>query len=85
MNLFAQGYNQEATVIFYVLTSRGCPLRNCEDRNYRILRQVLPGKYTFILPASRKFPDCSGKRRHVGIRIPDSPAALALIRELGPP
>ena len=25
------------------------------------------------------------KRRHVGIRIPDSPAALALIRELGHP
>ena len=57
-----------------------------EDRNYRILRQVLPGKYTFILPASREVPKIvQSKRRHVGIRIPDNAAALALIRELGHP
>ena len=57
-----------------------------EDRNYRILRQALPGKYTFILPASREVPKIvQSKRRHVGIRIPDSPTALALIRELGHP
>ena len=36
--------------------------------------------------ASREVPKIvQSKRRHVGIRIPDSPAALALIRELGHP
>ena len=57
-----------------------------EDRNYRILRQRLPGQYTFILPASREVPKVvQSKRRTVGVRIPDSAVCLALIRELGHP
>ena len=57
-----------------------------ENRNYRILRHHLPGKYTFILPASREVPKIvQSKRRTVGVRIPDSPVCLALVRELGHP
>ena len=57
-----------------------------ENRNYRILRHHLPGKYTFILPASREVPKVvQSKRRTVGVRIPDSPVCLALVRELGHP
>ena len=57
-----------------------------EDRNYRILRHHFPGKYTFILPATREVPKIvQTKTRTVGIRIPDSPTCLALIRELGHP
>ncbi len=57
-----------------------------ENENYRILRQHTPGKYTFILPASREVPKIvQSKRRTVGIRIPESEACLALLRELGHP
>ena len=57
-----------------------------EDHNYRILRQKTPGKYTFILPASREVPKIvQSKQRTVGVRIPDSPLCLEMIRQLGHP
>ncbi len=57
-----------------------------EDRNYRILRHHVPGKYTFILPATREVPRIlQSNARTVGIRIPASPVCMALIRELGHP
>jgi tRNA threonylcarbamoyl adenosine modification protein (Sua5/YciO/YrdC/YwlC family) len=57
-----------------------------EDRNYRILRHHMPGKYTFILPATREVPKVvQSNARTVGVRIPESPVCLALIRELGHP
>jgi len=57
-----------------------------EDRNYRILRHHVPGKYTFILPATREVPKIlQSNARTVGIRIPQSPVCAALIRELGHP
>jgi tRNA threonylcarbamoyl adenosine modification protein (Sua5/YciO/YrdC/YwlC family) len=57
-----------------------------EDDNYRVLRKKTPGQYTFILPASREVPKIvQSKKRAVGVRIPDSPVCLAIIRELGHP
>ena len=53
---------------------------------YRILRRVTPGKYTFILRASKDVPKVLlQKRPFVGVRIPDSAVALGLVRELGRP
>ncbi len=53
---------------------------------FKILKKYLPGPYTFILPSSnfvRK--KISEKRKTVGIRIPDSPIVIELIRALGEP
>jgi len=53
---------------------------------YRILRRVTPGKYTFVLRASKEVPKVLlQKRTTVGVRIPDSAVALGLARELGRP
>ncbi|MCU0287770.1 MAG: L-threonylcarbamoyladenylate synthase [Acidobacteria bacterium] len=53
---------------------------------YRIMRRVLPGKYTFILPASKEVPKgILQKRKTIGVRVPDSEVARALISELGRP
>lgn len=53
---------------------------------YRVLRRVTPGKYTFVLRAGMEAPRVLlRKRATVGIRIPDSPVALGLARELGRP
>lgn len=53
---------------------------------YRILRRVTPGKYTFLLRASKQAPKILlQKRPTVGIRIPDSPVALGLAQALGRP
>lgn len=54
--------------------------------SYRILRRVTPGKYTFVLRASKQVPKILlQKRPTVGVRIPDSAVALGLARELGRP
>jgi tRNA threonylcarbamoyl adenosine modification protein (Sua5/YciO/YrdC/YwlC family) len=53
---------------------------------YRIMRRVLPGKYTFILPASKEVPrGILEKRKTIGIRVPDSEVARSLVAELGRP
>ena len=55
---------------------------------FRTMKHLIPGPYTFILPAAKmkQFPKILvSKRRTVGIRVPDSPIALALVRELGHP
>ncbi len=53
---------------------------------YRILRRVTPGRYTFVLRASKKVPKILlQKRSTVGVRVPDSAVALGLARELGRP
>ncbi len=53
---------------------------------FRILKRELPGPYTFILPASKEMPRAMLKQRKtVGIRVPDCPIALELIRQLGRP
>lgn len=57
-----------------------------DDRAYRLMRRLVPGAYTFILPASREVPKVLlMKRKTVGIRVPKHPVAQALLRELGAP
>jgi tRNA threonylcarbamoyl adenosine modification protein (Sua5/YciO/YrdC/YwlC family) len=53
---------------------------------YRMLRNYLPGPYTFILPASKLVPKILKSRKDtIGLRVPDNKIALDLIRELGHP
>jgi tRNA threonylcarbamoyl adenosine modification protein (Sua5/YciO/YrdC/YwlC family) len=54
---------------------------------FRLVKASTPGKYTFILPASRELPRRlqHPKKLTVGVRIPDHPVAQALLAELGEP
>jgi len=53
---------------------------------FKIMKRHLPGPYTFVLEATRIVPDSLVTRQKtVGIRIPDEPIALAIVRELGHP
>ena len=57
-----------------------------ENQVYRVLRRLLPGPYTFILPATREVPRLvQMKRKNVGIRVPGLEVTRALARELGRP
>jgi tRNA threonylcarbamoyl adenosine modification protein (Sua5/YciO/YrdC/YwlC family) len=57
-----------------------------DNAAYRVLRRKVPGPFTFILPATRLVPDLVlHRQKTVGIRIPDSPIALELVRRLGHP
>ena len=56
------------------------------DTAYRILRRILPGPYTVVLEATREVPKkLLQRRKTVGIRVPDCPVALELVRALGRP
>jgi len=53
---------------------------------YRLLREYLPGPYTFILPASKLVPKILQSRKDtIGLRIPDNKIAQAIVKELGRP
>lgn len=57
-----------------------------ENQVYRVLKRFLPGPYTFILQATREVPKIvQTKQKTVGIRVPDHPIAIAIVRELGRP
>lgn len=56
------------------------------NRVFRVMRRVLPGKYTFILPASKAVPKAVlQKRRTLGIRVPDNEVSRQIVQELGRP
>ncbi len=55
---------------------------------FKTMKRLIPGPYTFVLPAARMkhLPKILvSKRKTVGIRVPDSPVTLGLVRELGNP
>src|SRR5690242_13793054 len=53
---------------------------------YRMLRNYLPGPYTFILPASKQVPRIlKSKKDTIGLRVPDNKIALELVKELDHP
>jgi tRNA threonylcarbamoyl adenosine modification protein (Sua5/YciO/YrdC/YwlC family) len=53
---------------------------------YRLLKEHLPGPYTFILPASKMVPKLiQSKKDTIGLRVPANTIAQAIIRELGRP
>ncbi len=53
---------------------------------YKIMRHLLPGPFTFILPASRQVPKILlEKKRTVGIRVPDHQICHDLLEEFGHP
>ncbi|MFH1438309.1 MAG: L-threonylcarbamoyladenylate synthase [Pseudomonadota bacterium] len=57
-----------------------------DNAAYRIMKRLVPGPYTFILEATKEVPKLVlSKRNTVGIRVPDHPVALALLRGLGNP
>jgi tRNA threonylcarbamoyl adenosine modification protein (Sua5/YciO/YrdC/YwlC family) len=52
---------------------------------FKLIRDYLPGPYTFILPAGNNLPKIYKKRKEVGIRMPDNPIIHEICRVLGHP
>ncbi|MEI9944252.1 MAG: L-threonylcarbamoyladenylate synthase [Chitinophagaceae bacterium] len=56
------------------------------NATYRLLKEYLPGPYTFILPASKMVPKIlQSKKDTIGLRIPNNKIAAAIVEELGRP
>ncbi|HHO75773.1 MAG TPA: threonylcarbamoyl-AMP synthase [Deltaproteobacteria bacterium] len=53
---------------------------------FRVLRNLLPGPYTIILPATRLVPRLlQSNRKSIGVRIPDHWFCKAIVDEIGEP
>ncbi|EGP06084.1 hypothetical protein GEW_04094 [Pasteurella multocida subsp. gallicida str. Anand1_poultry] len=54
---------------------------------FRLIKNNTPGRYTFILTATKELPRrlMTSKRKTIGIRVPDNQIALALLSTLGEP
>lgn len=53
---------------------------------YRLIKNNTPGRYTFILTATKEVPRrLMTKRKTIGLRVPDNQIALDLLKVLGEP
>jgi len=52
---------------------------------FKLIRDYLPGPYTFILPTNSGLPKLFKKRKEIGIRMPDNPVIREICHELGHP
>ncbi len=57
------------------------------NNNFRLLKRVLPGAYTFILPATKSVPNrlVNSKRKTIGIRISQYPIVQDILEVIGEP
>lgn len=53
--------------------------------DFKMMKQNLPGAFTFIFPALSKLPKAFKGRKTVGVRIPDNKIATMLVEKLGNP
>ncbi|MFP4476919.1 MAG: L-threonylcarbamoyladenylate synthase [Desulfatibacillaceae bacterium] len=53
---------------------------------YKTMKRLLPGPYTFVLEGSKLVPKIMlTRRKEAGIRVPDHAICIALVEELGNP
>jgi len=76
----------QLSFVCYDLSDLSQYARQIDTPVYRMLKQYLPGPYTFILEASRQVPKIiKSKRDTIGIRVPDNKIARCIVQELGNP
>ncbi|MFP4135316.1 MAG: L-threonylcarbamoyladenylate synthase [Halothece sp.] len=57
------------------------------DEAYRLMKRLIPGTYTFLLPATKAVPRLvmNPKRKTTGIRVPNHTLCQSLLKTLGNP
>ncbi len=61
-------------------------VRQLDRSTFRLLKQHLPGPFTFILEATGEVSKLfEASKKEIGIRIPDNKIALAIVEQLGNP
>ncbi len=61
-------------------------VRNLQTAEFKVMKRLLPGPFTFILESSSHVPKILGvNKKTVGIRIPDHRIPLEIVRLLGNP
>ncbi len=72
--------------IFSNLTHLSNYTKPIDNTIFKLIKKTTPGPFTFILEANNRMPKIvKGRKKTVGIRIPDNNIALAIVEELGHP
>ncbi len=57
------------------------------DEQFRVIKKLIPGPYTFVLPATKEVPKLllNPRRKTIGFRVPDYSICQKLVEQLGHP
>lgn len=82
-----KGINPQRTNLSIVCSdiSQASQYARIDNRVFQLLRENLPGAFTFILPAASTLPKVFKGRKTVGIRVPDNVIAREIASRLGNP
>ena len=82
-----KGINPEKTNLSIICSdlSQAAEYARIDNRAFRILKNNLPGAFTFILPASTTLPKVFKGRKTVGVRIPANTIPCEIAARLGNP
>ena len=76
----------QLSFVCYDLSDLSIYTRSISTPLYRVLKNHLPGPYTFILPASKEVPKILKSRKNsIGLRVPDNLIARTIVHNLGHP
>jgi tRNA threonylcarbamoyl adenosine modification protein (Sua5/YciO/YrdC/YwlC family) len=76
----------QLSFVCYDLSDLSMYTKSISTPLYRILKNLLPGPYTFILPANKEVPKILKSRKNsIGLRIPDNLIARTIVHSLGHP
>jgi len=79
-------HKSQLSFVCYDLSDLSKYTKSISTPLYRMLKNYLPGPYTFILPASKEVPKLlNSKKNTIGLRVPDNKIANTIVRELGHP
>lgn len=71
--------------ICYDLSNLSEYTRPLNNTVFKLMKNLLPGPYTFVLEANNNVPKFMQKKKTVGIRVPDNIIARTLAQQLGNP
>lgn len=55
-----------------------------DGNSLKLARHFWPGPLTLVVPKLKSLPDVLSQDETIGVRMPDNPVALALLRRIGP-
>ena len=82
-----KGLSPEKNVLSFIChdLSQASEFAKIDNQTFRLLKQNLPGPFTFILNGNSKLPRMFKNKKNIGIRIPDNNIIRELVTELGNP
>jgi len=82
-----KGINPDKNLLSVVCSglSQAAEYARIDNRAFKLMKDNLPGAFTFILPAAGTLPKVFKGRKTVGIRVPDNNIAIAIAEVLGNP